>query len=208
MPGTPTLTADTRIKLTNLGIIRQHPDDGFYQIVQIPIPFKTVFSELPFTNNQIPEFYEGRFYIQYLGFTAHQAFFIFNNYRFFNPTGLVNSFTLLIEAKNHIQRYSDSEPPGLQSRWQASEIGRASSGSFINCEKFGLTRDIIQDIDALLTKTKEDKKEMDRYLDSFRGAKKVEDLRVVDFVIEIIDRRFTKLITLERYARAFLEGLQ
>ncbi len=122
------------MKLINLGIILQHPEDSFYQIEQIPIPFKTVFSELSFTKNQIPEYYESRFYIQYLGFTSHQAFFIFDHYHVFNPTGLVNSFTLLIEARNHIQRFSDSEPQGLQSRWHASEIGGASSGSFINCE--------------------------------------------------------------------------
>ncbi len=205
---TATLTADTRMKLINLGIICQHPEEGFYYIVQIPIPFKTVFSELSFTKNRIPEYYENKFYIEYLGFTSHQAFFIFNNYTVFNPTGLVNSFTLLIEAKNHIQRCSNFEPLNLQSRWHVSEMGGASSGQFIDCEKFGLTRDIIQDIDALLKKTKEDKKEMDKYLDSFKGAKKVEDLLVVDFVIEIIDRRFTKLFTFERDARTFLEGLQ
>ncbi len=49
---------------------------------------------------------------------------------------------------------------------------------------------------------------MDRYLDFFKGAKKVEDLLVIDFVIEIIDRQFTKLFTFERDAKAFVGGLQ
>lgn len=202
---TATLTTDTRVKLINLGLIPQNPEGGFFQIGHFP--FKTVFPELGFPKNRIPEYYENKFYIEYLGFTPLQSFMLFNNYRVRNPAGLVNSFTLLIEAKKHVQRCSYAE---LASRRRVSEMGDPlrSSGEFIWCEKFGLTKDIIQDIDALLKRTKENNKEMDRYLNSCKDGKKVEDLLVIDFLIEIIDRRFTKLFTLERDARAYLEGLQ
>ena len=125
----------------------------------------------------------------------------------FNPTGLINSFTFFIKTKNHIQKCSNSELLSIQSRWHFCEIGRASSRQFFDCGKFGLTRDIIQDIDALLKKTKKDKSAIDKYLDSFKSTKKVQDLLMVDFIIEIIDRRFTKLFTFERDAKTFLERL-
>lgn len=208
MPNTTlTLTPDTLRKLIHLGIIHQRPKDGFHQIQQIPMPFKTVFPELPFKKNRIPEYYEFRYYIEYLGFTPLESHSIWDNYHKRNPTGLTNPFTLLIEAKNHIKRCSDVEPPVLSSRCKALQIIDGSLGQFLICERFGLTRDIIKDVDLLLKKTKEDNKEMDRYLDCPITAQNVEDLLVVDFMIEILDRRFTKLITLERDARAFLEGL-
>lgn len=202
---TPTLTMDTRIKLNNLGVIAPNSEDGFFRIGVLP--FISTFPELPFTKNRIPQYFETKYYIEYLGFTSLQALILFNNYRIRNAAGLINPFTLLCEAKNHLQECSDADEDFL-SRRPAREIGDFSSGEFIWCEKFGLTTDIIQDIDKLLKSTKENKMEMDRYLDSFRGAKKVEDLLLIDFLIEIIDRRFTKLFTLERDARAFFNGWQ
>lgn len=203
---------DTRIKLNNLGVIPPHySEDGFFRIGVLP--FLSVFPELPFPKNRIPQYFETKYYIEYLGFTSLQALILFNDYRIRkNSTGLINPFTLLIEAKNHLRKCSDADEDFLSRRpAREIEIGGGvgddvSSGEFIWCEKFGLTTDIIQDIDTLLKNTKENKMEMDRYLDSFNGAKKVEDLLLIDFLIEIIDRRFTKLFTLERDARAFFGG--
>ncbi len=205
---TLTLKAETRMKLINLGIINPNFRSGFYHIEKMPITFKTIFPELSFTKNRIPEYYELWYYLEYLGFHPLRAHSIWDRYHKQRPKPLINQFTLLIQAKKHIQSCSDAESTMLGSRCQALNINNGSIRAFIALDIFGLTEDIIQDVDALLKKTKEDKKEMDRYLDSFKGTKKVEDLLVVDFIIEIIDRRFTKLITFERDARTFLEGLQ
>lgn len=199
---TSTLTMDTRVKLNNFGLIPPYSDEGFFQIGILP--FQTIFSELPFPKNRIPHYYETKYYLEYLGFTALQSFVLFNDYRVRSPTGLINQFTLLIEAKNHLKNCSDTD---VFSRKPAFELGDLSSGEFIWCEKFGLTIDIIPDIDILLGRTRENKTEMDRYLSSFQGAKKVEDLLLIDFLMEAVDRRFTKLITLERDAKVFFEQL-
>lgn len=205
---TLTLKPETRIKLTKLGILHPNFNNGFYHIVQMPITFKTIFPELSFTKNRIPEFFELWYYLEYLGFHPLRAHAIWDSYHKQHPRPLINSFTLLIQAKNHIRSRSNSESRLLNSRCKAFDINCDSTRGFIPLEIIGLTEDIIQDVDALLKKTKEDKKEMDRYLDTSKDIKKVEDLLVVDFIIEIIDRRFTKLFTFERDARAYLEGLQ
>ena len=205
---TLTLKPETRIKLTNLGILDPNLRHGFYHIVQMPTTFKTVFPELSFTKNRIPEFFELWNYLEYLGFHYQRAQGIWNSYHNQRPKPLMNPFTLLIQAKNHIRSHSDSESTLLNTRCKAFDINHDSTKWYIPLGIFGLTADIIQDVDTLLKKTKEDKKEMDRYLDSSKDIKKVEDLLVVDFIIEIIDRRFTKLFTFERDAKVYLEGLQ
>lgn len=198
---TTTLTIDTRVKLHNLGLIPPYSDNGFFLLGK-PLPFKTIFPELPFPKSRIPHYYETKQYLEYLGFNASQALALFNDYRIKNPTKITNQFTLLIEAKNHLQTCSNSD---VLSRKPIRELGDLSSGEFIWCEKFGLSADIVQDVDILLKSTRQNPKEMDRYLGSFLGAKKFEDLLLIDFIIEVVDRRFTKLITLEKDAKAFFE---
>ena len=224
----PTLTLDTHTKLSDRGLIhttnsqgkkKKEEEEGFCSIGLVIgaggvvrnnfLPFPTIFPELPFPKNRIPTHYDSKNYIEYLGFTPIQSLIIFNDYRIRkNLTGgLINPFTLLIEVKNHISKCSKTDI--LSNRPALCEIGgdnnnNNSCAKFIWCEKFGLMDDIIEDIDILLKNTKENEQEMDRYLASFKGAKKVEDLLFTDFIIEILDRRFTKLFTLERNARRFL----
>lgn len=197
----PTLTFDTRGKLHNLGLVPLYSDNGFFTIGRA-MPFKTIFPELPFPRNRIPHYYETRQYLEYLGFTASQALSLFNNFQIRNPIQITNQFTLLIAAKNHLQICSNND---VLSRKPTRELGNLSCGEFIWCEKFGLSADIIQDVDILLKRSRENAGEMDRYLGSFLGAKKDEDLLLIDFLIEVVDRRFTKLITLEKDAKTFLE---
>lgn len=191
---------DTCVKLNSFGLLPPYSDEGFFRIGILP--FQPIFSEFPFPKNRIPHYYETRHYLEYIGFTALQSFVLFNDYRVRSPTGPINQFTLLIEAKILLKNCSDTD---VFSRKPACELGDLSSGEFIWCKKFGLTTDIIPDIDILLKRTRENKTEMDRYLSSFQGAKKVEDLLMIDFLMEVVDRRFTKLITLERDAKVFWE---
>lgn len=57
-----TLTVGIYIKLMNLGIICLYSENDIYQIEQIQILLKIIFSKLLFTINQIQEYYENRFY--------------------------------------------------------------------------------------------------------------------------------------------------
>lgn len=195
---TTTLTIDTYIKLQNHGLITPYSDNGYFLLLK-PLPFKTIFPELPFHSNRIPHHYESKQYLEYLGFNANQALDLFVTYQIKNSTRIINQFTLLIEAKKHIQNISKSD---VLSRKSFREVINLGSGAFIWYEKFGMTADIIQDVDLLLKSTRENPSEMDRYLGFF---KKYEDLVLADFMIEVVDRRCMKLITLERDSRAFFQ---
>lgn len=197
---TTTLTVDTHLKLRTIGVVSARPENGFFCFLR-PLPFKTNFSELPFYLNRIPLYYETRQYLEYLGFNPNKASAIFIDYQIRNRTGIINQFTLLIEAKNHIQTCSNSD---TLSRKSIKEVGELGSREFIWCEKFGMTANIVQDVDILLKKAKENPGEMDRYLvGPFQSAKNYEDLVFTDFIIEVVDRRFTKLITLEKDSRKY-----
>lgn len=198
---TATLTMETRLKLHNLGLITPYSDNGFFLLLK-PLPFKTIFSELPFHLNRIPHYYETKHYLEYLGFNASQALALFIDYQIKNPTKIINQFTLLIEAKNHIKTCSNSD---VLSKKPIREVGDLGSVEFIWCEKFGMTADIVQDVDILLKRARQNPSEMDRYLGPFLGVKKYEDLLFTDFIIEVIDRRFTRLITLEKDSKAFFD---
>lgn len=195
---TTTLTMDTRLKLYNHGLITPYSNNGYFLLLK-PLPFKTIFPELPFHSDRIPHYYETKQYLEYLGFNMNQALDLFVTYQIKNPTRIVNRFTLLIEAKNHIQNISKSD---VLSRKYFKEVDEIGSGAFIWYEKFGMTADIIQDVDLLLKSTRENPSEMDRYLGYF---KKFEDLVLADFMIEVVDRRAMKLITLERDSKAFFQ---
>lgn len=196
---TTTLTIETHLKLHDIGLITLNSENGFLLLLK-PLPFKTIFSELPFHLNRIPHHYETRQYLEYLGFNATQASAIFVDYEIRNPINMTNRFTLLIEAKKHIQTCSNSDILSRKSILEADQLG---SGEFIWCEKFGMTTSIVQDVDILLKSARQNPSVMDRYLDTSLGAKKYEDLLFTDLIIEVIDRRFTNLITLEKYSKTF-----
>lgn len=198
---TATLTMETRLKLHNIGLITPHSENGFFLFLG-PLPFRIIFPELPFHTNRIPHFYETKQYLEYLGFNTTQALALLVNYQIKNPTKITNQFTLLIEAKNHIQTCSNSD---ILSRKSIMEVGDLGSGEFIWCEKFGMTASIVHDVDILLNSARQNPSELDRYLDPFLGVKKYEDLLFTDLIIEVIDRRFTKLITLEKDSKAFFD---
>lgn len=198
---TATLTIDTRIKLHNHGLITPYSDNGFFLFLK-PLPFKTIFPELPFSSNRIPHHYETKQYLEYLGFNTNQALDLFVTYQIKNSTKIINQFTLLIEAKKHIQDISKFD---ILSRKPFREVDNLGSGAFIWYEKFGMNADIVQDVDLLLKRTKENPSEMDRYLGY---SKKYEDLVLADFMIEVVDRRGMKLITLERDSKAFFQSAE
>lgn len=198
---TTTLSIGTRLKLHDIGLITPYSENGFFLLLK-PLPFKIIFPELPFHVNRIPHHYETKQYLEYLGFNATQALALFVDYQINNPTKLINQFTLLIEAKNHIHNRSNND---VLSRKSIMDVGDLGSGEFIWCEKFGMTPNIVQDVDILLNRAKQNPSEMDRYLGPFLGVKKYEDLLFTDLIIEVIDRRFTKLITLEKDSKAFFD---
>lgn len=154
--------------------------------------------------NRIPNFFGSSQYIEYLGYNKTQAKNIFNEYITKNPEALLNEFSLLTVSIKHLQNYVNAiSGPNIFCQ-KASESGNLDRG-FTCYGGLGLAINVKLDVIQLLESARKDEKVMDRYIVSFGGAKKFEDLIMLDFIIEIMDRRFVNLATFERQAKNFLE---
>lgn len=185
------LTADAVKKLQTYGLLSHDMDDLSCWNIE-PIFFPMVFPHIRFHNGKIPWAYNLPSFLSYLGFTDPATVRLYQSVaEMTNPTRM----NLLARARAHIK-----------SKWSSTNHSGAAVGTMLAemvMDEMDLIDSVKEEVNALYELFQRNAGIFQRYFDENRG-KNYENLKLVDFVIELQHQRMMKLISLNQAALSLL----
>lgn len=185
------LTTDVVRKLQTYGLLSDDIDELAYWKIQ-PIFFPMIFPHVRFHTGKIPSAYNLPTFLSYLGFSFPVAVRLYQSVaETTNPTRI----SLLARARAHIK-----------SKWSATNLYGAAMGTMLAemvMDEMDLIDPFKAEVNALYEVFQRNAGIFQRYFDE-NHDKHYENLKLVDFVIELQHQRMTKLMSLNQAALSFL----
>lgn len=185
------LTTDAVRKLQKNDLLSENIDDLAYWKIQ-PTLFPMIFPHIRFHNGKIPWAYNMPTFLSYLGFSVPVAVRLYQSVaEMSNPTRT----SLLERAKAHIK-----------SKWASSNYNGAVPGSMLAEAVMGemdLIDQVKAEVTALYHLFLHNASVFQRYFDA-NHDKNYENLKLVDFIIELQHQRMMKLMSLNQAAIQYL----
>lgn len=185
------LTKDAAKKLQTYGLLSHDFDDLSSWNIE-PIFFPMIFPHIRFHNGKIPWAYNLPSFLSYLGFSDPATVRLYQSVaETMNPTRM----NLLARAKAHIN-----------SKWSSTNHSGAVVGTMLAemvMDEMDLIDSVKEEVNALYELFQRNAGTFQRYFDENRG-KNYENLKLVDFVIELLHQRMTKLLSLNQATLTFL----
>lgn len=185
------LTNEAITKLQKYNLMNDSLDDMANWKIQ-PIWFDMIFPYIKFYNGIIPETYNQPSFLIYLGFMDETAFEIF--YKVIE-NGAPTKEKLMNFAKTHINVvYSNSNQ-----NW--ASVGSLLANSLM--EDMGLNEAVREEVNKLYEAFQRSPLVFQRYFDE-NHDKNLENLKLVDFIQELLYQRMQKLMALSKVSVQYL----
>lgn len=185
------LTKDAAKKLQTYGLLTHDLDDLSSWNIE-PIFFPMIYPHIRFHNGKIPWAYNLPSFLSYLGFSDPATVRLYQSVAETTHPTMLN---LLARARAHIK-----------SKWSSTNHSGAVVGTMLAemvMEEMDLIDPFKEEVNALYELFQRNAGIFQRYFDENRG-KNYENLKLVDFVIELQHQRMTKLLSLNHAALSFL----
>lgn len=186
----PVLTIEAIKKMQEYNLLDDMPYMCTWEIGYIW--FSMIYPDIKFHNSIIPEAYNQPTFLEYLGFNESIAFEIFYNVR---NTGTPTREKLMDAAKNYINSVDSKNTQN----WAAVNSLVAKSVM----DTMGLIDPVKEEVSKLYEAFQRSPLVFQRYFDE-NHDKNFENLKLVDFVQELLYRRMQKLMTLNNAALQYL----
>lgn len=185
------LTNDAVRKLQTYGLLGHDIDDLAYWKIQ-PIFYPMIFPHVRFHNGKIPGAYNMPTFLSYLGFSVPVAVRLYESVaETTNPTRI----NLLSRARAHIK-----------SKWSTTNHYGAAVGTMLAemvMDEMDLIDPVKAEVNVLYELFQRNAGIFQRYFDE-NHDKHYENLKLVDFVLELQHQRMTKLMSLNQAALTML----
>lgn len=185
------LTTDAVRKLQRYGLLSHDIDDLAYWNIE-PIFFPMIFPHIKFHSGKIPWAYNMPSFLSYLGFSDPATVRLYQSVaETTNPTRI----NLFARARAHIR-----------SKWSSTNHSGAAVGTMLAesvMHEMDLIDPVKAEVNALYELFQRNAGIFQRYFDE-NHSKNYENLKLVDFVIELQHQRMTKLMSLNQTALSLL----
>lgn len=186
----PVLTVEAVQKLQQYGILNDSPDMYNWEIQSIWFPM--IYPNIKFYDGIIPKAYNQPMLIIYLGFNETVAYQIF--YKVVN-NGTPTRRKLMYSVKAYINSVNSNSTQNWAS------IGSLLANSVM--EDMGLIEPVREEVNKLYEAFQRSPLVFQRYFDE-NHDKNFENLKLVDFVQELLYQRMQKLMALNKAALQYL----
>lgn len=185
------LTSDAVTKLQTYGLLSHDIDDLENWNIE-PIFFPTIFPHIRFHNGKIPWAYNMPSFLSYLGFSVPIALRLYHSVA---ETTYPTRINLLARARGHIK-----------TKWLTTNHHGAMVGTMLAemvMDEMDLIEPVKAEVNALYELFQRNAGIFQRYFDENHN-KHYENLKLVDFVIELQYQRMTKLMSLNQAVHTYL----
>ena len=187
----PVLTDEAIYKLQKYHLLSDSPEACKWEIE--PIWFDMIYPDIKFYDGIIPEVYNQLVFVIYLGFKISTSFEIFYDLVYYDSPPTKEK--IMSTVKQHINLVNSNN----RHNWACPDSLLADSVM----EDMGLIEPVREEVNKLYEAFQRSSVVFQRYFDE-NHDKNFENLKLVDFVQELLYRRMQKLMSLNRAALQYL----